>query len=38
MTTAIAVYEALGFTGIDPYRHNPLPDARFFALDLALAP
>jgi putative acetyltransferase len=34
MTTAIAVYESLGFAQIGPYRHNPLPDARFFALDL----
>jgi putative acetyltransferase len=34
MTIAIAVYESLGFAQIGPYRHNPLPDARFFALDL----
>ena len=34
MTAAIAVYEGLGFEEIGPYRHNPLPDARFFALDL----
>jgi carbonic anhydrase len=34
MTSAIAVYEALGFAQIPPYRHNPLPDARYFALDL----
>jgi GNAT superfamily N-acetyltransferase len=34
MTTAIAVYEALGFAEIGAYRHNPLPDARYFALDL----
>ena len=34
MTAAIATYRALGFVEIAPYRHNPLPDARFFALDL----
>ncbi len=34
MTAAIAVYGALGFTPIEAYRHNPLPDARYFALDL----
>ncbi len=34
MTAAIATYAALGFVEISPYRHNPLPDARFFALDL----
>ena len=32
--TAIAIYEALGFVEIEPYRHNPLEDARYFALDL----
>ncbi len=34
MTPAIAVYESLGFEEIDPYRHNPLDGARYFALDL----
>ncbi len=34
MTTAIGVYESLGFVPIEAYRHNPLPDARYFALDL----
>lgn len=34
MTAAIATYTALGFVEIPPYRHNPLPDARYFALDL----
>lgn len=34
MTPAIAIYEALGFAEIEPYRHNPLPGARYFALDL----
>jgi putative acetyltransferase len=31
---AIHVYESLGFVPIEPYRHNPRPDARYFALDL----
>ena len=35
MRSAIAIYEALGFEPTQPYRHNPLPDARFFALDLS---
>lgn len=34
MTAAIGIYESLGFRPIEPYRHNPLPDARYFALDL----
>jgi carbonic anhydrase len=34
MTTAIAIYTALGFVEIPPYRFNPLPDARYFALPL----
>lgn len=34
MTPAIALYRSLGFVEIDAYRHNPLPGARFFALDL----
>jgi putative acetyltransferase len=34
LATAIAIYEQLGFVPIDPYRHNPLEDARYFALDL----
>jgi putative acetyltransferase len=34
MVAAIATYEGLGFVEIDPYRHNPLADARYFALDL----
>lgn len=34
MAPAIAVYEALGFVEIEPYRHNPLEGARYFALDL----
>jgi putative acetyltransferase len=31
---AIHVYETLGFEPIEPYRHNPRPDARYFALML----
>jgi GNAT superfamily N-acetyltransferase len=34
MAPAIALYESLGFEPIGPYRHNPLPDARYFALAL----
>ena len=34
MEAAIATYERLGFVGVEPYRHNPLADARFFALEL----
>ena len=31
---AIALYEDLGWVEIGPYRHNPRPDARYFALAL----
>jgi putative acetyltransferase len=34
LTPAIALYESLGFVPIAAYRHNPRPDARYFALDL----
>ncbi len=34
MVTATRLYENLGFREIEPYRHNPLPGARFFELDL----
>ena len=34
MEAAIATYAALGFEPTEPYRHNPLPDARFFRLVL----
>jgi GNAT superfamily N-acetyltransferase len=34
MTAAIATYSSLGFEPTEPYRHNPLPDARFFRLRL----
>ena len=35
MHAAIAIYVELGFRPIEPYRHNPLPGASFFALDLS---
>jgi ribosomal protein S18 acetylase RimI-like enzyme len=34
MTRAAAMYEALGFEEIPPYRHNPVPGTRFMALSL----
>lgn len=34
MVAAIATYTGLGFVEIKPYRHNPLPGARYFALSL----
>lgn len=34
LTTAIALYQDLGWVEIGPYRHNPRPDARYFALTL----
>lgn len=34
MTAANTLYRELGFRPIPPYRHNPLPDARFWELVL----
>ena len=34
MDAAIAIYRALGFRPIAPYRKNPIPGALFFELDL----
>ncbi|MDQ6892629.1 MAG: GNAT family N-acetyltransferase [Acidobacteriota bacterium] len=34
MTRAAAMYEAMGFEEIPPYRHNPVPGTRFMALSL----
>ncbi len=34
MVAAIRTYAALGFVEIPPYRHNPLPGARYFACQL----
>jgi len=34
MTEANTLYRELGFHPIPAYRHNPLPDARFWELDL----
>lgn len=34
MVEAAAVYRSLGFVEIGPYRHNPLPTARFYEVAL----
>ena len=38
MDAAIALYRALGFHPIAPYRKNPIPGALFFEIDLAASP
>ncbi len=35
MIAANTLYRELGFHPIDAYRHNPLPDARFWELELS---
>ena len=37
MDAANRLYERMGFVDIEPYRHNPLPGARFMQLDLRAA-
>ncbi len=37
MEAAIALYRALGFRAIPPYRPNPIPGALFFEIDLEAA-
>lgn len=34
MAEAIGLYTSLGFAEIEPYRFNPIPGARYMALDL----
>ena len=34
MTAAIRLYESVGFHLVEPYCHNPVPGARYMALDL----
>ena len=38
MEVAISLYQSLGFVEIGAYRFNPLPGARYFALDLEHLP
>ena len=37
MVAANTLYASLGFVRTEPYRHNPLPDASFFELELQSA-
>jgi putative acetyltransferase len=34
MTSAISLYQSLGFREIEPYRYNPIKGAKFMELDL----
>ncbi|MDW3190833.1 MAG: GNAT family N-acetyltransferase [Cytophagales bacterium] len=34
MKPAIELYQKVGFYEIDPYRFNPIPDSKFFEIDL----
>jgi putative acetyltransferase len=38
MAAAQELYRRLGFREIAPYRHNPVPGARFLELDLTAPP
>jgi hypothetical protein len=37
MVEATELYRTLGFREIEAYRHNPMPGALFFELDLGAA-
>lgn len=37
MKPAIELYQKVGFYEIDPYRFNPIPDSKFFEIDLEKA-
>ena len=37
MASAQALYQSLGFTPVEPYVYNPIPGARFLALELQRA-
>lgn len=38
MSAALGLYQRLGFHEIEPYRHNPVPGARFLELELPARP